>query len=158
MKILVVYYSRTGVTRKLAGFIAEKLGASEEEIIDTVKRAGAVGYLMSGKDATLRRLTKLEAPKLNPLAFDLVVIGTPIWSWNISVPVRTYLTEYKDQFKQAAFFCTMGGSGDERAFREMEEIIGKKPVAILGLKTKQAVSGDFEEAAKFCQAIMDAQK
>jgi len=154
MQILVVYYSRTGVTKKLADFIAKKIGAQTEEIKDTINRAGAVGYLLAGRDATLRKLTKLETPKLNPAGFDLVVIGTPIWSWNMSAPIRTYLEEYKTEFKQVAFFCTMGGSGDERAFREMGEIIGKKTIANLALKTQEIASNNFEKAGKFCREII----
>jgi len=154
MKILVVYYSRTGVTKKIADYVAKKISAEIEEIKDTISRAGALGYMMAGRDATLRRLTKLETPKLNPSDFDLVIIGTPIWSWNMSTPVRTYLEEYKNQFKQAAFFCTMGGSGDERAFKEMGEIIGKEPVATLGLKTVEAMKDEIiEKADYFCQKI-----
>ena len=38
-KILVVYYSRTGMTKKLALSIVDILGADGEEIIDTKKRA-----------------------------------------------------------------------------------------------------------------------
>jgi flavodoxin len=153
MKILVVYYSRTRVTRKLADFIAQKIGATTEEIKDTVNRAGALGYILAGRDAMKRRMTKLEIPKNNPADFDLVVIGTPVWAWNMSTPIRTYLEERKSQFKQVAFFCTMGGNGDETAFREMGEIIGKKPVATLSLKTKEVVVGNFEKVEKFCKAI-----
>lgn len=155
MKILVVYYSRTGVTRKLADFIAKKINASLEEIKDTVNRVGIIGYLLAGRDAKFRRLTKLEKSNYSPADFDLVVIGTPIWAWNMSVPVRTYLEEYKGQFKQVAFFCTMGGSGDERAFREMGGgITGKKPMATLSLKTKEVVTGDLSKADKFCEEIV----
>jgi len=155
MKTLVIYYSRTGVTKKIADYAAKKIGAQIEEIKDTVNRSGAVGYMLAGRDATLRRLTKLERPSHNPADFDLVIIGTPIWSWNMSTPIRTYLEEYKNQFKEVAFFCTMGGSGDERAFREMGEIIGKKPVATLAMKTGEvAASGTFEKADKFSEEIM----
>lgn len=155
MNILVAYYSRTGATKKLAGFLAEKLGAETEEIKDLKNRAGALGYLSAGRDGATRRLTKLEAPRFNPADFDLVVIGTPIWSFNLSAPIRTYLTEHKDEIKQAAFFCTMGGKGDDKAFKEMGEIIGKKPAAVLSLKTKEAVMGDLEKAIKFCREIMN---
>ncbi|MEI6596607.1 MAG: flavodoxin [bacterium] len=152
--ILIVYYSRTGITKKLVDYIAKKIGAETEEIKDTVNRAGAVGYLLAGKDATLRKLTKLETPKLNPTNFDLVIIGTPIWSWNMSAPIRTYLEERKGQFKEVAFFCTMGGSGDERAFKEMMEIINKKPAVVLSLKTKEVVAGKMKKADMFCEEIM----
>lgn len=154
MKILVVFYSRTGITKKLADYIAKKIGAEMEEIKDTVNRAGVLGYLLAGRDSALHRLTKLEKPNCNPADYDLVIIGTPVWSWNISTPVRTYLEEYKAQFKQVAFFCTMGGSGDERAFREVERNIGKKPTAILSLRTREVVIGELSKADKFCEEII----
>ncbi|MGW8184964.1 MAG: flavodoxin family protein [Candidatus Moraniibacteriota bacterium] len=144
-KILVTYYSRTQTTRKVAENLAEKLGADIEEVKDTVDRTGVKGYWFSGKDATLRKLTVLEKSEKNLSDYDMVIIGTPIWSWNMSVPVRTYITENKDKFPDVAFFCTMGGSGDERAFKDMSEIIGKKPISILALKTVEVVKNSAEE-------------
>jgi flavodoxin len=150
MKTLVVFYSRTGTTKKVAEAIAEKTGADLEEIKDTVDRGGAMGYLRSGRDAMKKRLTNLEPVLKNPADYDLVVIGTPIWGWNVSAPVRTYLTEQKEKFlpeadKKVAFFCTMGGSGDKNAFSEMGKIIGKKPATTLALTTKEVVSGNISE-------------
>lgn len=155
MKTLVVYYSRTGTTKKVGERIAEKLGADIEEIKDTINRMGVKGYLISGRDAMKKRLTKLEAVKFNPAEYDLVVVGTPIWSWNLSVPIRTYISEQKDNFKdKVAFFCTMGGSGDKKAFSEMENIIGKKPEATLALKTVEvARSHFFKKVKEFCEKI-----
>jgi flavodoxin len=159
MKILVTFYSRTGTTRKVGEMIAQKLGADPdttgygvkiEEIKDTVDRKGIKGYLISGRGAMKRELTKLEPAKNNPTDFDLVIIGTPIWGWNMSVPVRTYIIENKDKFKEVAFFCTMGGSGDEKVFKEMSEIIGKNPKAILALRTVEVVKNNYlEKVEKF---------
>jgi flavodoxin len=145
MKILIAYYSRTGTTKKIAETLAEKLGADVEEIRDTVDRRGIRGYLTSGRDAMKKNLTKLEVLKFSPKEYDLVIVGTPIWGWNMSVPIRTYLTENKDQFPKVAFFCTMGGSGDEKAFLEMEKITDRKPLATLGLKTVEVVKSNFYE-------------
>ena len=157
MKILIAYYSRTGVTKKLAEYLAKKINAETEEIKDTANRAGVVGYMLAGRDGMKRRLTKLEQPKFNPADFDLVIIGGPIWSWNMSAPVRTYLENYKNQFKKAAFFCTMGKSGDDRAFKEMEEIINKEPIATLSLKTAEVVADKtFEKADRFCEKTLGA--
>ncbi len=145
MKILVAYYSRTGTTQKVAEAIASKKGAEIEEIKDTVKRSGAKGYLISGRNAMRRKLTQLEPVKFNPADYDLVIVGTPIWAWNISVPVRTYLAEQKDKFKQVAFFCTMGGSGDAKVFQEMEKIIGQKPIAVFSTLTKEVAEDNYSE-------------
>src|SRR3990172_13104609 len=103
-KILVAYYSRTGTTRKVAELIAQKLGAELEEIKDTVDRSGIKGYLLSGRDATLKRLTELYPIAKNPADYDLVLVGTPIWSWNVSAPIRTYVTQQKNNLKSIAYF------------------------------------------------------
>lgn len=132
-KILIVYYSRTGTTRKLVEVMKEELRGDVEEIIDTKNRKGLVGYIQAGRDAMKKYLTKIEKPSKNPADYDLVIIGTPIWSWNVSTPVRTYLSELKGSFKQVAFFCTMGGSGAEGAFSSMKELIGVDPIATLSL-------------------------
>ena len=145
MKTLVVFYSRTGTTKKVGEALAAKLGADIEEIKDTVNRSGAKGYLLSGRDAMRRKLTTLEPQSKNAFEYDLVVIGTPIWAWNMSAPIRTYVTEQKNNFKNVAFFCTMGGSGEVGTFSEMAEVIGKQPLGTLALKTVQVVKNEFIE-------------
>jgi len=145
MKILIAYYSRTGMTKKVADIIVGKISGDAEAIRDKVSRSGVKGYLISGRDAMKRKLTKLEDLKLDAEQYDLVIIGTPIWGWNMSTPIRTYITENKDKFKKVAFFCTMGGSGDQKAFLEMEIIIGKKPLGTLALKTAEVVKNEYAE-------------
>jgi len=147
MKVLVIYYSRTKTTKKVAEALAEKLGADLEEVIDKKDRSGALGWLSAGRDATRRYLTDLEPAKKAAGDYDLVMIGTPIWSWNLSTPIRTYLSENKEVLNKikTALFCTMGGSGHERAGREMGGIIGREPAATLGLLTKEVVQDKFAE-------------
>lgn len=155
-KILIVFYSRSGTTKKVAEMLAQKLGAEIEEIKDTVDRTGAKGYLISGRDATLKKLTTLQPSQHNPADYDLVIIGTPIWGWNLSVPVRTYLEEHKNDFKAAALFCAMGGSGDKRAGEEFEKIVGKKPLALIGIITKEIVTDNFENKVDQFVAELDS--
>jgi flavodoxin len=145
MKTLVVYYSRTGTTKKIGEEIAKKLKTESEEIIDTVDRNGAKGYLYAGRDAMKRNLTKLKRMKTNPVDYDLVIVGTPIWAWNVSAPVRTYLTAFKGKFKKVAFFCTMGGSGAEKAFKEMGEVINLDPIANFSLTTKEVIADSYQK-------------
>ncbi|MFA6285103.1 MAG: flavodoxin [Parcubacteria group bacterium] len=157
MKTLITFYSRTGTTKKVGDMIAQKIGADVEEIKDTVNRKGAMGYIRSGRDAMKKNLTNLEPFGRNTAEYDLVVIGTPIWGWNVSAPVRTFLTEQKDNLKKVAFFCTMGGSGDKQAFAEMEKIIGQKPEATLALRTVDVVKDNTSEAlAKFLEELSRA--
>lgn len=141
MKILVLYYSRTGMTKKLADELAKKLNADIEEIIDYTDRSGALGYLAAGRDATLRRLTEIKPLEKNPADYDVVLLGTPIWSWNLSTPIRTVAEQYKGRFNKVALFCTMGGSGEVRAQNDLEKIIGKQAIANFSCLTKEVFAG-----------------
>ncbi len=145
MKTLIVYYSRTGVTRTVAEALGERLAADVEEIRDAKKRTGALGSLGAGKDAMMRRLTEISEATHDPAGYDLVVIGTPVWAFTMAPAVRTYLAKHGHAVAKAASFCTMGGSGDKRTFQHVSELLGKKPTATLALLEKEVRSGAFAE-------------
>ena len=104
MKKLVVYYSRTGNTHKVAEEITNGLECDIEEIIDTKNRSGPLGYIRSGRDAGNRKLTVLKDIINDPSQYDLLIIGTPLWAWHVSTPVRTYIHENQANFKDVALF------------------------------------------------------
>lgn len=147
-KILIIYYSRTGVTKKLAEYLAQALGADVEEVYTEKDRKGMWGYLLSGKEATQKKTTQIKPLQKDPAQYDVVIYGTPIWSFNVSSPIRTVLVQQKERIKKAAFFCTMDGSGDLRAFNDMTTVVGKSPIATLSLTKKAVFSGLHVEAAK----------
>lgn len=159
MKTLVAFFSRTGTTKKVAEKIARTLKCDKEEIKDDVKRSGPVGYMRCGREASARMLTTLKKIKKDPAEYDMIVVGTPIWAWNVSSPVRTYLTENKGKFKKVAFFCTMMGSGAEKAFAEMKGLVGKKLAGTLALLTKEVNQGGYEDSIKkFTQKLKPRKK
>lgn len=147
MKILLVYYSRTGTTKKLAEALAWELGADLEELIDKKDRRGAWGYLISGRDAMAKRLTEIESPKKDPATYDLVILGTPVWGAHPCPALRTYLSQKKKSLKKIALFATQGSSGAKKTFRLLEELCELKAVATLALSTKQVWKENYKEAA-----------
>jgi flavodoxin len=158
MKALVVFYSRTGMTKKIANAISASLDADIEEIEDVKSRRGVIGFLKSGREATLKKLADIRETKKNPSVYDIAIIGTPVWAANISSPVRTYLSQNNGRFKRVAFFCTMGGSGDSRPFKEMETVCGLKPVALLALKTEEVSKGAYaKKVEEFVYKIRSAE-
>lgn len=140
-KALVVYYSRTGTTRKVAEKIAAALKCDIEEIIDTRDRSGAWGWLRGGGDAARSKRTVIRKIEKEPGTYDVVIIGTPVWAFTMAPAVRTFIADQRERLKEVAFFCTMGGSGNVRTFRKMEELCGTKPAAVLSLKTKDVMAG-----------------
>lgn len=137
MKALVVYYSRSGNTREVAQSIAREMQCDIEEIHDTQNRSGIIGWIKSAYQANRGKLTTIKPLEKDPSDYDLVVVGTPIWAGFPAVPVKTYLLENKDKFKDVAFFTTYGGSGFPKTVRTMVEASGKEPVQKLGIKSDE---------------------
>lgn len=136
-KILVVYYSHTGHTRKVAQDIASKLNADIEELIDKKNRSGFINYFKAGKDASQKKLTEINDIQKKPGNYDLIIIGTPVWAWSMTPAVRTYVTKYKNNFKQIASFCTAGGAGMDKVLNSINELAGKKSIVSLSYARKE---------------------
>ena len=145
MKILIAFYSRTGTCRKLAEAMRSQLSCDMEEIVDLKDRKGAIGFFVSCKDAALKHATEIKPPQKQPSDYDLVILGTPVWTGTISCAMRAYLTQFKDMFKSVAFFCTTRDSGIQSAFDNMQVLCGKAPIGTLGLKQKEVVKNLFSE-------------
>ncbi|MBU0761905.1 MAG: NAD(P)H-dependent oxidoreductase [Candidatus Altiarchaeota archaeon] len=143
MKTLVVFYSRSGNTKKVALEISKMMNADVEEILDEKDRSGVVGYLSAGKDATFKSLGKIKKTNKNPKDYDLVIAGTPVWAFTVSTPVKTYLDMNKENLKEVAFFATQGGSGADNAFKEMEKVCGKKPRAVASMTEADVKANRF---------------
>lgn len=153
-KTLIVYYSRSGTTRKLATAISEALQCETEEIYDRKSRHGIVGYGRSLIDALRRRPAAIVPAAHDPGAYDLVVIGTPVWAGTMSSPVRSYLTAHQARLKDAAFFCTLGGRGSETAFAHMQALAGKAPRACCAVTAREIGAGRYApQVAQFVKEI-----
>lgn len=147
MKALVVYYSRSGTTKKVADSISTMLKCDIEEIIDEKNRKGIIGFIKSGRDAMKKSLTTIKPMKLDPANYDLVIIGTPIWASTFVPAVRAYIENNKDKIKAIGLFFS-GGETSNNSISQMEELIGKKAKASLGLTTKEVKSESYIEKVK----------
>ncbi len=143
MKALVVYYSRTGNTRRAAERIAQSVSADLEELKEETERSGLRGYVSGGRDALRRRPAALLPVERDPSAYDLVIVGSPIWAFTLCPAVRTYLMQSAAAIKRAAFFCTHGGGGPSRAYADAEMLLGQPLVATLSLRDRAVKSGDM---------------
>lgn len=144
MRILVVYYSRTGTTARIAKELCAQLKCDSEEIRDKKDRRGYLGWFIAGRDGWGKKTTVIGKIKHDPSNYDLVIVGTPIWV-NTTPAIRTFLMENAGKFKEVAFFCTMGGTGGKKAFLEMEELAGKKPVAVMELREGDVRGGSYKD-------------
>ena len=154
-KVLVVYYSKTGHTERVAKDVAASMNADIEKIIDKKNRNGFFAFFTSGRDAMKKRTTDIEPLKKNPAEYGLVVIGTPVWAWNITPAIRTYLLMSKDKLKNTAYIITSGGTPAEKIVPFCEEVTGKKPVAFAGFTEKEMKNDSVykEKLSKFIEEL-----
>lgn len=148
-KTLVVYYSRTWTTKKLALSIADILDADIEEIVDMKKRLGLIGYIMSGRDAALKKQTTIQEWIHKISDYETVYIWTPVWDFTMSAAIRTFLTKYENVLPDALiFFCTQASSWAETAFQEMANIVGRRPLATIVCSSKDVYKDTYQEQIK----------
>lgn len=153
MAALVVFYSRTGNTKRVAEALAKGLKCDADEILETKGRGGVLGYMGAGMDAKMKRASEIRETSKDPSDYDIAIIGTPIWAWTVSAPVRAYLSKNREKLRKVAFFCT--GTNPGTTFAEMEGICGKKPVATLLVDEKDVKAGSFD-IKKFAEEVLKA--
>jgi flavodoxin len=128
-EILIVYFSRSGYTQRVAQEVAHATGADSEAIRERKSRRGFMGYWRSAREALRAVAAHIEPDTSNPCDYSLVVLGTPVWAGHVSSPVRAYIARHKDDFARVALFCTEGGSGAPKVLQAMSALCGRTPVA-----------------------------
>ena len=152
-KTLVVYHSRSGNTRRVAQRIAEALGADLDEIRIVHPLAGSLGYAFCAIEAILGLTPALRPARFDPDHYDCVVVGTPVWFWSLSSPVRSWLALHRPLRQRVGFFCTMGGSGAERAFASMAALCEAQPTATMALTDAQIEAGAAAAIETFVRSL-----
>ena len=148
-KALVVYYTRTGNTKKVAMKIAKTINADICEI-QSNRYPGIRGYFRAGFQAVFKRRPKISISK-NTNNYDLIILGTPNWGKKMASPVRSFI--YNREFKKLAFFCVQGGNGAEKILDDMEKLT-KKPVAKFFTNEKDIGEENYKNKIKeFCRKL-----
>ncbi len=137
-RVLVVYYSSSGNTQKVSEALAEKLGADLDRIqpqdpveVD-IKGKGLKNFLNMGRavfGGMMKREAVIAEADRDPLDYDLVVVGTPVYANTLPAPVRAYLTAHGADFPRVAYFCTGDDPNNAHIFELMAEASGREPLA-----------------------------
>ena len=111
--ILVLYYSQTGVTKKVAEELQKQLGADIEAIQATKPYDGDFGATIARCQEEMK---KGELPHFRPLKsnlkkYNIIFLGYPVWFGTYARPVITLVNTFKFAGKQIVPFCTFGSGG-----------------------------------------------
>ena len=129
-KILVAYFSASGVTKKVAEELAKVEQADLFEIRpETLYTAADLDW----KDQQSRSTLEMKDPNCRPAIagkvenmaqYNVVFVGFPIWWGREPSVVDTFLDAYDFSGKKIVPFCTSGGSGIGDTAKRMREITG----------------------------------
>lgn len=146
MRPLILYYSRTGKNEKFCQQLQETLKCEMEKIIDNVNRSGFWNFILAGRDALFKKLTKINPIKNRLSNYDVIIIGTPIWMGSMPPAIRTFIRHYKNNFEKVSVvsICAMGEKNN-KFLDEMKSETGKKIDPYLLLSEKEFASGIHQE-------------
>ncbi len=158
MKTAIVYYSMSGNTTYVAEKLASALNADLIPLVPVkaYPDSGFKKFFWGGKSAVMGEKPKLEPYTFDTAAYDLVILGAPVWAGTFAPPLRTFIHEQRDALqgkRLAAFFCCSGGPGKVleklRAYLEVQperELILIDPKDKPSPETNKTLDG-------FCRAL-----
>lgn len=122
--ILIVYFSRSGNTRRIAELIHQEVGGTLHEILPEVPYPSAYDAVVEQAKVEIQAGYKpaLRSTLDDIEAYDTIFIGSPNW-WNtVAPPVTTFLSECDLSGKTVVPFCTHGGGGLGRIGRDIAKL------------------------------------
>jgi flavodoxin len=115
--VLVAYFSCTGTTERIAGYIAESLGAATYQIVPAEPYTAAdLNYNDSSTRATKEQNDPSARPAIaggveNMDDYNVIFLGYPIWWGQAPKIMYSFVEGYELGGKTIVPFCTSGSSG-----------------------------------------------
>jgi len=144
-RVLIVYYSLSGNTERVARDLARQLDADLERVHEHVNRRGLLGYAGAIFDSLRERAAVLGDVTRDAAQYDLTIVGTPIWAGRITPAVRTYLKSIRGRARCIAFFTTSGNTPAQTVLPSMEKLADRPAIACLGLTDRELRTADVYE-------------
>lgn len=116
-KILVAYFSASGVTQRLAKTLASAVGGDLHEIQPKAPyTSDDLNWQNKNSRSSVEMNDKSSRPEIvdkvdNMEQYDTVFVGFPIWWYVAPTIVNTFLEQYDLSGKTVIPFATSGGSG-----------------------------------------------
>ena len=136
-KCILVYYSFEGNTHFVAEEIASRIGCDilRIEPLNEAKSHGVMKFVWGGRQAVMKKTPELKKYEFNPSDYDTIIIGTPVWAWNYSPPIRTFFQENHIVGKKVAVFCCHDGGPGKTLEKMKEELSGNVVLAQADLRS-----------------------
>lgn len=129
MKSVIIYYSYSGNTRKVADVLSAGLmQKGEVEKIELASLDEPVSFFSQAHRAFFRRRARIKPANVDLSGYDLVCFGTPVWAFAPAPAMNTYLDECSGlKGKTIVLFTTYGsGTGNQRCLNYMQSVLTRK--------------------------------
>lgn len=121
-RVLVVYFSETGNTQKLANIISQEVGGDFRRIEPvTPYPTGDALFDYTEEEANLNRRPEFQDLNINMDDYDTIFIGYPIWWYDMPMIIYSFLDEYDLSGKTIIPFNTHEGSSDSGTYDAIQE-------------------------------------
>ena len=127
-KALVAYFSASGVTAKVAGNLANAIGADLYEISPAIPYTKAdLNWMDKKSRSTVEMEDRSSRPAIrtkveNMDQYDTVFVGFPIWWYREPSIIDTFMESYDFSGKTVVPFATSGGSGLGDSYKNMQAL------------------------------------
>lgn len=127
-KILVAYFSASGVTKKAAQRLAKVAGTDLFEIRPAIPYTSAdLNWMDKKSRSSVEMNDSTSRPEIaeqvtNMSDYDTVFIGFPIWWYGMPMVMYSFFDEYDFSGKTIIPFCTSGGSAFSDAISEIKNM------------------------------------
>ncbi len=123
MKKLIVYYSKTGNSRRIAMALAEATGAQVVELLDPTSYKGIFGFFKGGSYASSWRKVDYQLSENIEIDGEThVYLVSPVWASRTAPAMYSFLMD-KSPGKKSLVLTNLGSAPD-KAYQLMEEKFG----------------------------------
>lgn len=125
MKLKVVYFTRTGTSKRIAEKIASELSCDHIEITDGMNWKGIFGFIRGGYYASKDKAVDIKLSK-EVGDYDELVVVSPLWAGGTSPAIRTFLKNVP--LEKVNLLITSNGSSakDRSGYKCVKDIIRSK--------------------------------
>ncbi|MDR2536327.1 MAG: hypothetical protein LBD29_09900 [Treponema sp.] len=138
---LIVYYSRSGISERLAKALQHKLGCDMDKIAYADKEQIAFGTAVV--EALRKATVPIKGSLHKPEDYKKIIFITPVWGGAMATPIRSYMTENKEHIQSYSLIVTCGKSGLSGSIKDAAAALGKEPVGSEQYLSSQVTKGAY---------------
>jgi len=121
----VLYFSRSGNSKRIAEKTAQKLGCETVEITDDVSWKGIFGFIKGGYYSINQKITGVSVENdYNVADADNIVLVVPLWAGNTAPAGYSFLLKEMKNIKKLHMVICNDGSDFDKAYKKLESMVG----------------------------------